>query len=132
MLLAVIGDSDSDPSFGHPYQHALHQLGVLVDAARLQQMLYLGGELVNSRVAGRQLAEGDPEFQRLFEVSGPLPTSIGVNEIWNRGACPRRGDQRRDFLEEGRRQACQRIRFADSGRQQSLRARASCAATLIP
>ena len=59
---------DSDPSFGHHGQHALHKLGLLVDAPWLQKVLYLGGEFVDRRVAGRQLAEGEAE--RSPRVSG--------------------------------------------------------------
>jgi hypothetical protein len=51
--------------FGHHRHDALHELGVLVNATGLQQVLYFGGELVDGRVPGRQLAEGDRELQCL-------------------------------------------------------------------
>src|SRR5437870_11508285 len=60
-------------------------------------MLDLRREPVNGRVAGGQLAEGDPELQRLLEVSRPFTTGVRVNEVWNRREHPRRLDQPRDF-----------------------------------
>src|SRR5262245_15384289 len=60
--------TNTDPSFGHHGQHALHELGVLVDAARLQQVLHLDGQLMYGRVARGQLSQREPELQSLLEV----------------------------------------------------------------
>src|SRR5262245_53908081 len=118
-LFIGVSTLDGNLRLAHHREHALHELGVLVDTARLEQMLNLGSELMYGRVTGGQLGEGNAELERLFEVGGPLATSIWVNEIWNGGPRPRCDDQRGDFGEEGRRQAGQRIRVAGLGLQQS-------------
>src|SRR5215467_13211559 len=60
-------------SLRHDRDRALHERGVLVTAARLQEVLHLGGELVDRPVPGQHSAHGDapadPGPRRLGEPS---------------------------------------------------------------
>src|SRR4030095_1803278 len=64
-LISIMAGPLLPASLGHHGQHALHEIGIEIDAARLQQMLDLRREPVNGRVAGGQLAEGHPEADGL-------------------------------------------------------------------
>ena len=80
-------------------------------------MLDLRREPVNRRVTGGELAERDPELQRLFEVSRAFTARVRVNEVRNRGGRPRRVDEPRDFSKILRSQPGQRISLSRPGRQ---------------
>src|SRR6266850_5985278 len=90
---------------GHHGHHALHDLGIAVDAAGLEQVLDLGVQLVNGRIPRRQLRERQPELDRLLEVRRTLAAGLGMQEIGNGGDRPRRFDVGRRLGEECWRQA---------------------------
>src|SRR6516162_3973101 len=90
-VISLMGSSHSP---GHHGQHALNQLGILIDAARLQEMLHLRREPMNGGVGSGELGERPPELERLLEVGRTLTASVRMDEVWNR----RRGPGRLDDL----------------------------------
>src|SRR5260370_27750174 len=100
--------SPAGSRLGHLRKHALHQLGIAVDAARLQQILHFGGELVDGRILGGEPGQRDSESERGLKIRGTLPPCIGKHEV-EYGHRPRRLDQCLHLVEESRRQPGDRV-----------------------
>jgi hypothetical protein len=71
---------DEASRLGHHRQHAPHKLGVTIDASRLEQMLDLGDQLVDGRIARSEPGQSEPEFHADLEVRGTLAPGLGVDE----------------------------------------------------
>jgi hypothetical protein len=64
-------------------------------------VLYLGRQLVDSRIAGGELIECFPEREPVLEILRALPVGPGKSEVRDRGQRPRRIDQCASPGEEG-------------------------------
>src|SRR5262245_13214165 len=91
-------------SFGHGGAHTLHQLGIPINAARLQEILDFGGELMNCRVLRGEPCQSQAEFERHIEICRALPARIGKYKL-KVGPGPWRVDQLGDFFKKSWRQS---------------------------
>ena len=68
-----VNASLQESHLGHFRKHTLHERRIAIDAAWLQEMLHLEGQLVDGRIFGGELVQGDPELKRGLKIRRTLP-----------------------------------------------------------
>src|SRR5215472_3646413 len=65
--------------------HTFNELGVTENASRLEKVLYLGRQPVDSRIRRGELIERFPELEPILKIRRALPLGAGKSEVRDRG-----------------------------------------------
>src|SRR5258708_33991568 len=118
--LIVVSSRYEGSRLGHHCHHAPCKLGIAIDAARLEQMLNLDGQLMDGRVPGGEPHQGAPEIKSVLEVRWTLSPGLRINQVRGCRHRPGRLYERLNLGEEGWRQADKRIAFRGACLQKSM------------
>src|SRR5260370_41106333 len=116
----VVSSRYEGSRLGHHCHHAPCKLGIAIDAARLEQMLNLDGQLMDGRVPGGEPHQGAPEIKSVLEVRWTLSPGLRINQVRGCRHRPGRLYERLNLGEEGWRQADERIAFRGACLQKSM------------
>jgi len=64
--------------------HSFHEVGVTENTSRLEKVLYLRRQLVDSWIPGGELIECFPELEPVLKLRRPMPLGPGKSEVRDR------------------------------------------------
>ena len=65
--------------------HSFHEVGVTENTSRLEKVLYLDRQLVDSWIPGGELIECFPELEPVLEIRRAMALGPGKSEVRDRG-----------------------------------------------